>query len=278
MEIRTAERSDHPEMLELSQSERWLLTERDIDLMFDAGGKFVVATDKERLIAMASCIPYARYGWLGNIVVCKDARRLGTGRKVTQECIDHLKVKGLTPALFAYATSKRMYQKMGFVECGEYVNYGGYLTRDRLERCSDMRVDTGEIGEISRFDLELWRDDRGVLLRKMAECGTALSIRDDNGLEGYVIGTMERGALYVGPWMARRAQIARVLFNALVEKEMQGKDPLYVDISIPSINTDGITFIDSMLKMIDNVVEMHLGATEPLNRVGVYGCASLDKG
>jgi N-acetylglutamate synthase-like GNAT family acetyltransferase len=278
MEIRTAERSDHPEMLGLSQGERWLLTEKDIGLMFDAGGRFVVATDKERLVAMASCIPYARYGWLGNIVVCKEARRLGIGRKITQGCIDHLKERGLIPALFAYSTSKRMYQRMGFTECGEYVNYGGYLTSAKLERRSDLRVDTGEIGEISRFDLELWCDDRGLLLRKMAESGTALSIRGDNGLEGYIIGTIERGALYIGPWMARSMHVARALFNALVEREMQGKDPLYVDVSIPSTNTDWIAFIEGMLKMIDNVVEMHLGATGPLKRVGVYGCACLDKG
>jgi hypothetical protein len=249
-----------------------------MDIMFRSDGRFFIATDNGHLVGMASCIPYSKCGWIGNVVVRRDERRRGIGMKVTQACMDYLRSKGVRPALFAYSVSKRMYQRMGYVECGEYVDHCGYMTGQNLEKGTVSNVDAGDLKEISRFDLEMWGDDRGKLLCHMAECATVLSCKSDRGLEGYIMGTLEKSALYVGPWVARSAPVARSLFTVLVERAMKGKDPLYVDASVPSSNTDASTIFDGMLKPVDRVAEMHADPKGIPERKGVYACASLDKG
>jgi len=278
MELRTAEHCDYSEILELSQGERWLLTERDVDIMFGVGGTFLVAADNGRLIGMASCIPYSKCGWIGNVVVRKDARRLGLGRKLTQGCIDLIRARGATPVLYAYASSRRMYERMGFVLSGEHLNYCGYVNKAKADDRPGHEIDIADMREVLAFDAEMWGDDRGALLGRMSECATVLACRGARGVDGYIVGTMERGALYIGPWMARSKTAASALYSSLVERHLREKGPLYVDAAVPTKNAEGCALLDGILKPVDRVAEMCLEPGKLPERKGVYGCASLDKG
>jgi len=277
MRLRIAEKDDYLPMLGLSSCERWALNERDIQLIFDAGGGFVVADDDTGILGMGSYLPYKKYGWIGNIVVRKDVRRHGIGRLITQQCVQHLIDQNVVPALFSVKDAEHLYQACGFIPCGEYVNFGGWITRKMVPPYRISHVSKGNPDEILGFDFRHWGDNRGLLLRKMGKSGELLIAKEEK-IRGYILGIREDSVLYIGPWVADSIKDAHALFNELLRRELHEHSPIYVDISVPATNISALRIVRPLLTRIDSVSEMHLNGSSLLRQNGVYSCASIDKG
>ena len=62
--------------------------------------------------------PTGRHGWIEDVIVDQDARRMGIGQKLTQACIDHAKQIGLKEVNLTSRPSRQaansLYQSMGF--------------------------------------------------------------------------------------------------------------------------------------------------------------------
>ena len=62
--------------------------------------------------------PTGHHGWIEDVIVDQDARRMGIGQKLTQACIDHAKQIGLKEVNLTSRPSRQaansLYQAMGF--------------------------------------------------------------------------------------------------------------------------------------------------------------------
>jgi ribosomal protein S18 acetylase RimI-like enzyme len=220
--------------------ERFLATEPD--------GCFVAEWSGSPAGTATTIIYGAELAWIGMVLVHPDRRRRGIGQALLQRCIGHLRGRGVRCIkLDATPLGKPVYDGLGFQDEWTLTRWersgppdpsaaSDPTTRIRDWRETDAdrleRIDTAAFG-VSRRRLlaELGKQSRGALVAE-SETGDPI---------GH--GRLRQGAraFHLGPVVARSAETAIAIIEALLTRHVAGADgKIFWD--IPDQNTAAVAW------------------------------------
>jgi GNAT superfamily N-acetyltransferase len=204
------------ELLTLAYGSASRRPELDIYLTARPTSWCVVEQDGQ-LLAVAGCLAYGGFAWLGLVATHPDARGRGLASQVSQHLVDWALARGCpTVALDASISGRSVYERLGFQQVGstaELLRPAGSPAPDgeRAEPASN-----GDLDDIVAFDRGAFGGDRATLLRGLAGDPRAAwyaTRRPDGRLSGYLLA---RGQL-IGPAAAVDEASARRLVRAAVD-------------------------------------------------------------
>jgi GNAT superfamily N-acetyltransferase len=174
-------------------------------------GWFVIEREGE-LVAIAGCLTYGPFCWLGLVGTHPAVRGQGLARRISQHMIDWSRARGCaTIALDASDPGRPVYERLGFETVGRTVELAGApIEGPRAPREDDM-----DVGELIELDTAVFGADRSALLR-----GFSRGHRDGaavlrNGA-GRATGYLFAGERLIGPGFAPDAEGAARLVRALL--------------------------------------------------------------
>ena len=109
--------SDIGPFMSLAQEEGWICGKCELDfLLQEFPHGCLVRHEEESVLGYVTSIRHQKSGWIGNLLVSREARRRGIGRELMQGALDALLASGVeTVWLTASAKGAGLYQKLGFV-------------------------------------------------------------------------------------------------------------------------------------------------------------------
>ncbi len=186
--------------IKLTNSEQWGFGARDFRRMhrLQPRGCFV-AVDDGRLSGLTTTVSYGReLGWIGNVVVDKNHRRIGTGSSLVKAAIAYLtrsRVRRI--GLNSFPENESMYERLGFETVDQFATLS--TARGSLERT--RRKLEIPFSQIARADRSAFCADRRKLLRCLLRDfprSWAWTYRGTE-LSGYAVVKRYRGSSEIGP-------------------------------------------------------------------------------
>jgi GNAT superfamily N-acetyltransferase len=174
-------------------------------------GWFVIEQDGV-LVAVAGCVSYGPFCWLGLVGTHPAARGRGLATRISQHLVEWSRAHGCaTIALDASDLGRPVYERLGFETVGWTVELSG----PPVEGPQAAREDDVDVDELLALDTAVFGADRGALLRGFArgQRDGAAVLRDASGrATGYLFA----GERLIGPGLASDAEGAAQLVRALV--------------------------------------------------------------
>lgn len=280
MKIRRMRPSDFDFAVRLSNVENWDNSSDDFRriLRVQPGGSFV-ATEKKRGVGMVTTISYGRLGWIGNVVVSKQYRKLGIGSWLVKHAVVHLRKKGArTIGLFSYKGNLPFYQRLGFKRDASYLRFvgkGRSLTSE-----GPRSIDKNDLERILAFDRKHFGHYRDSLLRELLERfrdSSFVAMRNGKVL-GYIVGKDYDTTCEIGPWLCdqKDMSIAAGLLRAVLKTSV-GKP---VEITVLRRNRQALRLLrNHNFKDQGSVMRMYYGdrTSLPDDRY-TFAAESLEKG
>jgi GNAT superfamily N-acetyltransferase len=192
---------------------------RELELLqsVQPDGWYVIEEDGAPL-AVAGCLVYGAFCWLGLVATHPAARGRGLAKQVSSHLVQWARARGCrTVALDASILGRPVYERLGFQAVGataELMRPPGPLSDSgaRADRASPADVD-----EIARFDRTVFGGDRSRLLRGLAGDPLAawwITRGDDGAISGYLLA---RSRL-LGPGAALTADAAERLVRSALDE------------------------------------------------------------
>ncbi|MDV2683985.1 GNAT family N-acetyltransferase [Alkalihalophilus lindianensis] len=265
LELFQFDKCDIPNLIELSASVGWDYDEKEIGTVLSSGKIFGHKNAEGEIVSSSAIIPYdTSLASIGMVIVNKNFRGMGLGKKVTKECIESVS-KETSIMLIATEEGTPLYEKMGFHTVGFVHKY----------LCDNYQVDTAplidshiSIEEFSEIDFEqLLKLDEGAfgdkrthfLRNRIKQSEKCLVVKDEIGtIVGYGLSILGPINLILGPIVAPDFQSASVLIDKL-SSEHQGK----LRIDVPSGNDEFMMFLEK--KGFVNVSQPPIMVTNSLN-------------
>jgi GNAT superfamily N-acetyltransferase len=176
-----------------------------------------VSEHQGQLVAVAGCLSYGEFAWLGLVATHPAARGRGLASRVSKHLVEWARAQGCTTvALDASITGQSVYQRLGFEQVGstaELLRRAGAPPPpgERAEPASARDID-----EIIAFDRGVFGGDRASLLRALAEDAPGdwhVTRTPDGGLGGYLLVRGER----IGPAAGIDAPAVRRLVRSALD-------------------------------------------------------------
>jgi predicted GNAT family N-acyltransferase len=246
LELFQFDKCDVPKLIELSASVGWDYDEKEIGTVLSSGKIFGHKNAEGKIVSSAAIIPYdTSLASIGMVIVNKDFRGMGLGKKATRKCIESVSNE-TTIMLIATEEGKPLYEKMGF-NTVDFVHK--YL-------CDDYKVDTKplinsdifieefngvNIDELLKLDEGAFGDKRThFLMNRIKQSEECLVVKDNNGtIVGYGLSILGPINLILGPIVAPDFQIASILIDKLSSSH-QGK----LRIDVPSGTDEFMMFLE----------------------------------
>lgn len=194
-------------------------------------GHGLVATSAGEVVAMGMWWPYGEnHATVGMIIVSPDHQGGGLGRRLMQGLLEQAKDRSLM--LNATAAGRPLYERLGFVPCGEIVQHHGEVLDvafPALTAGTTLRPATAaDAPEIGRLDQAASGLPRGRLLASLLELGECIILERDGRAAGFsMLRAFGRG-LVIGPVAAESDGDAQ----ALVAYWLQGRRGQFMRIDI----------------------------------------------
>jgi ribosomal protein S18 acetylase RimI-like enzyme len=219
---------DIPQAMRLKDLAGWNQTAADWERFLSASPQGCFAAEHDgRVVGTSTTIAYeGRFAWIGMVIVDPRYRRQGTGTALLERAIQHLDSRRV-PSMKLDATpqGQLLYEKFGFV--GEYE-----IERWMLRRHADagsLSNAAAEIEEVLRLDREIFGADRSALLASLTTAAPEFTLvaREGREIAGYTFGRHGSRADHLGPWMARKENIAAILLEEFLRRSQ--KELVFVD-------------------------------------------------
>jgi predicted N-acetyltransferase YhbS len=294
-ETRPATEQELEQVLAITEAEDWGFDLEDLEFVrdLDPQGFFVSVDEPGRVVGAASSVTYGSVGWIGNVVVSREHRRAGLGTALSNACVSYLHGHGRAAALFSYAHSEPMYERLGFRKVRKYGVYRGiaggrparatdFIERNRLGRSARIGPGSEHVGDICELDELMWGDDRSRLLHAWARRHANLTLvaleptlRGEERVVGYAIGRANSRGAEVGPLVSTSAAAADALLTELMSR-LDGKA---VEFTSPLWKPEVARVAERHLDLALEISEWYYPPSSPPVRAeGVYCAASQDKG
>jgi GNAT superfamily N-acetyltransferase len=193
------------------------------------GGCFAAVVD-DQLIGTAATIAYGgRLAWIGMVIVDREYRERGIGRRLLQAACDAVDRGGIPCAkLDATPAGEPLYATHGFVREQR-------LERWELTRPAESGARSGSVAmstisdETIQLDATLFGADRRALIRSLRDESPdlAMELRDASRVRGYALGRRGLRADHLGPWMARDEGTAAHILDAFLARSSRPR--VFVD-------------------------------------------------
>ena len=114
VELEQFDKNDILGLRDLSASVGWDYDEQEINTVITSGKIYGHKNAEGKIVSSAAIIPYdTDLASIGMVIVNKDYRGLGLGKKVTQKCIDSVS-KETSIMLISTEEGKPLYENLGF--------------------------------------------------------------------------------------------------------------------------------------------------------------------
>lgn len=251
----TALRADHiPAAVSLSAALNWPFRAEDWRFAFELGYGVVVETDAG-LAATALWWPYEKaFASFGMIIVASALQGRGIGRLLMDELLRQ--ADGRTIVLNSTREGYRLYERLGFVPCGQVNQHQAVL------RAAPPEVPaSGAIRPFRREDIDAIRDldcrasgmGRTRLLDALFAVGKVAVIERNGTVQGYACVRRWGRGVVIGPVVARDDTDAKALIATLAG-EHRGD---FVRIDVPAssglspwLEQIGLPHVDQVVAMV----------------------------
>jgi ribosomal protein S18 acetylase RimI-like enzyme len=221
-------------------------------------------------------------GWVGMVLVDPVSRRRGIGGALLLHCVDYLKSLGVrTIKLDATEEGREVYLKHGFVDEFGTLRYQGELKPAGM-RESPIRVrrpiQDRDAPALQNLDMAVFGVDRSKLLNVLIEQQPDLTLvaTDDGLVVGYGLARPGRLHGYIGPLVAGRMVVAKLLLAKLAERLEQRT----VLVDTTALNTSWCRWLEaSGLRVQRRLTRMYLGANDRPGDTGrMYALSGFETG
>lgn len=233
------------ELIELSASVNWDYDEHEIRTVMSSGKIFGHKNAEGKIVSSAAIISYdTDLASIGMVIVNKEYRGLGLGKKATQKCIDSVS-KDTSIMLISTEDGKPLYEKLGFITI-DYVHK--YLSDSYIQTKMFInqeitlgKYSENDFNEIVELDSAAFGDKRRkFLLNRIEQSKLCLVVRNQKGkIIGYGLSILGPINLILGPIVAPNPQTAALIVDELALNH-QGK----LRIDVPSSNNELMLFLE----------------------------------
>ncbi|MDF2066844.1 GNAT family N-acetyltransferase [Bacillus sp. Cr_A10] len=231
-------------LIELSASVNWDYDEHEIRTVMSSGKIFGHKNAVGKIVSSAAIIPYdTDLASIGMVIVNKEYRGLGLGKKATQKCIDSVS-KDTSIMLISTEDGKALYENLGFITV-DYVHK--YLSDSYIQTKMSInqeitlgKYSENDFNEIVELDSAAFGDKRSkFLLNRIEQSKLCLVVRNQKGkIIGYGLSILGPINLILGPIVAPNPQTAALIVDELALNH-QGK----LRIDVPSSNKELMFFL-----------------------------------
>lgn len=184
----------------------------------------------ERLVGTVTTSIYGELAWLGMMLVQRDYRRIGIGRRLMLAALEYAKAEGVsTIKLDATPAGRTLYEAMGFIPEAGIERWERSGVAPNVE-ANSIAIEETIVNDIYKIDHLAFGADRATMLDSLLQQSSAqpLMVRNPAGSAGgYAMARPGSRAMYVGPIIS----IDPLLTTALVD-QIIGQFPeqaIYVD-------------------------------------------------
>ncbi|QFF99950.1 GNAT family N-acetyltransferase [Psychrobacillus glaciei] len=232
-------------LIEHSASVGWDYDDNEIRTVMSSGKIFGHKNAVGKIVSSAAIIPYdSDLASIGMVIVNKEYRGLGLGKKVTQKCIDSVS-KDTSIMLISTDDGKPLYENMGFITVDYVHKYfsDSYIQSKMLINLEITleKYSENDFNEIVELDSVAFGDMRRTfLLNRILQSKQFLVVRNQKGkIIGYGLSILGPINLILGPIVAPNPQIAALIIEGLALNH-QGK----LRIDVPSSNNELMLFLE----------------------------------
>lgn len=226
--LRTLNRGDVPRAMKLKEAAGWNQLEADWHafLKLNPDGCFGAERDGF-VVGTGACLKFEeKVGWIAMILVDPDFRRLGFGKKIMNQCLDHL---ALCPSVKLDATEqgRKLYLKLGFKDEFEINRYVLKISEKRAFEIETnvSPIENDDLGAIQKLDAEAFGANRKYLVENLFLRGREFAFKFENNgnIEGFILGRRGSRIVQLGPIVAKDetigAQLVGACLNNIGEKQ-----------------------------------------------------------
>ena len=152
---------------------------------------------ENKIIGVGELVLNGKIGWLGNIIVSKEFRNQGLGKKLTERLIRIANAKGCESIyLLATPLGKTVYQKLGFQESGKYLFFKkGEMSFPEEKNESIIPFDKKYQKEIFDLDKIAMGEDRSKVLGLHLEQSFVYKNPNKDKISGFFIPSLGDGVI-----------------------------------------------------------------------------------
>lgn len=234
----TLDERDIPGLIALSASIGWDYDKEEIHTVMSSGKVYGHKNEEGEIVSSAAIIPYGlSVASIGMVIVHRDYRGKGLGRKVTQKCLDSVSCKMVM--LIATDEGQAMYERMGFRTADSVHKYlcDNYLSMKSTDAMNieiiPMRKE--DLSQVAKLDKDAFGEERRTfLINRISQAKESLVVKSlDGTIIGFGMSILGPMNLILGPIVAPDHHTASLLIDKLANNH-QGK----LRIDIPSGNED----------------------------------------
>jgi GNAT superfamily N-acetyltransferase len=174
-----------------------------------APGSGLVAERSGERAGIGIAIPYGQAAFIGELVVAREHRGRGIGRRLLEHAIDQLHARGVHSIfLDGVPAAVSLYERAGFIKLcrslrfsGESAVFAAHAPAHRRLAARPMRA--ADLGTVLALDRECFGADRGAFLRRRYALHPELCRvqANDQAIHGFVMGRRGPGITAAGPWV-----------------------------------------------------------------------------
>ena len=245
LELVQFDKYDVIELIKLSTSVNWDYDEHEIRTVMSSGKIFGHKNAEGKIVSSAAIISYdTDLASIGMVIVNKEYRGLGLGKKATNKCIDSVS-KDTSIMLISTEDGKPLYENLGFIT----VDYVHKYLSDRYKQTQMFinreitleKYSENDFNEIVELDLAAFGDKRRkFLLNRIDQSKQCLVVRNQKGkIIGFGLSILGPINLILGPIVAPDPQTAALIIDGLALNH-QGN----LRIDVPSSNDELMLFLE----------------------------------
>lgn len=263
MEIASFDSSHSWSFLNSAKAEGWITDLREIEFLLAACPEgCLVSLDNGRPAGFITAIRYAKSAWIGNLLVLPEYRRLGVGRTLMQQVLDHLDRSGCeTIWLTASADGAHLYRTLGFGQIDRVQRWRGFgAVPVHGTRCAYSTA-------VAIVDGMGWGDDRRLIFQTLPKNCCSVAAHD-----GFMVRTPGDDGMHIGPWGAISRQAAAAHLEAAMTDGIGGE--VFLDSPEKNRAAEGLLF-SSGFRVTGSTLLMYRGREPEYRPDYIYSLASM---
>jgi ribosomal protein S18 acetylase RimI-like enzyme len=195
-------------------------------------------------VGLCVAVSYGMCGFLGELIVLKEFRGRGLGRKLMEHGMRYLRNKGcISICLDGDEPATALYEKLGFEHFCKSLRFVGSIEGRESSRVRSMTRD--DLQEIAAIDLEAFGADRLRYLVRRFELFPQLckTIALGNRAAGYIMAQPGIGVTSVGPWVMT---VSAESSEELLESIASAAGDSWLRIGVLESNASAVTLLRSI--------------------------------